>query len=966
MLSARMSGAWGALLAVGALCGVCSPSWGQPAEGSTQLEAVAITGSRIRRVDTADQVPVQILSAKDIERAGIRTIGELLQRLPMGGSALNTQFNEAGGQGFPPDGGGFGAGSTTVSLRHLGAKRTLVLVDGLRWVNESSASGISGAVDLNTIPTSIIERVEVLTDGASALYGSDAIAGVINIITKREQDGGQLTLRAGDHSVGDGAVRAANLSLGGRSDRLSLFVDLSHFEQQRISSSEFGQSSEPIPGTGLANGSSATPTGRFLFNPPDPNDTAGGLCPQVDTNGDDVPDTALCNITPNGTAAGGVPAFPGDFHRFDGGASGDRFNYAPFNLLLTPNQRSAVFTHLQYDIRDNLRLRVRALQHARKSLTESAPEPIFIGPGAGTGGLADTVGIDASNPFNPLGYSLDAGSNLDFAARRPLEGGPRIFQQDVQTRYLSASLSGEWQAQHRLLYWDLQFASSRNRAQQRVQGTYNIAHIARALGPVADCTAPCVPLNFFGGPGSINADQLAYIAYVQQDSSAQSLDLATANLSGELIELPAGPLGFAAGVEHRRLAGEYTPDAIVAAGESNGVPALPSRGSYEVDEAYLELDLPLLADITAAQELAVSLALRHSRYSSFGDTSNGKLGLRWAPISDLLLRATWAEGFRAPSIGELFGAPARFDAVLRDPCSDASDAQTISNCQSLGVPPGPFQQANTQIAIRTGGNAALAPETTESFTLGAIYSPGWITDHSWAERLDFSITYYDHRVDDAIQAPDAQTQLNRCVASLDPAFCNGIGRGRTGDINQFNNGLRNLGRIQTRGLDFGIQWQAPPTVAGQFGVDWNASQVLHYRARATDTGLAEPESVGREVNDSGIHRWRSQLRFNWSQGPYRADWTVRYLSRLNESCADANGFPICDDSARDRNELEAVSYHDLQAGWQLPQGADLSVGVRNLFAQAPPACLSCSLNGYDASNYDLPGRFAYLQLAVDF
>ena len=124
--------------------------------------------------------------------------------------------------------------------------------------------------------------------------------------------------------------------------------------------------------------------------------------------------------------------------------------------------------------------------------------------------------------------------------------------------------------------------------------------------------------------------------------------------------------------------------------------------------------------------------------------------------------------------------------------------------------------------------------------------------------------------------------------------------------------------------------------------------------------------MGVEVNDSGIHRWRSQLRMHWTQGPYRADWTMRYLSRLSESCADANGFPICDDSVRDRNELEAVTYHDLQGGWQLSPGADLSVGVRNLFAQAPPACLSCSLNGYDASNYDLPGRFAYLQLAVDF
>ncbi|WP_293372666.1 TonB-dependent siderophore receptor [Nevskia sp.] len=932
-----------------------------PAEQATRLEAVEVTGSRIKKSEGEGDSPVLVLTAADLKATGITSIGDIIQRLGVSGSSLNTRFNSAGNFGFPSDGGGVGSGSTTISLRNLGAQRTLVLVDGLRWVNESSASGVSGAVDLNTIPFSAIERVEILTDGASSLYGSDAIGGVVNIITKKSQKGGLANIYYGDYQTGNGETYTGNLSLGVKEKQYEFFVDLSHYQQREISSSATEQSSFPIPGTGTAFGSSSTPTGRFVFFP-NGNNTNGGLCPLTDTNGDNVPDTAFCNITPNGVNS----AFPGQYHGF---TNDDRFNFSPFNFLLTPSRRSALFAQGRYKINDDIRLSLKGLYQSRKSVNQAAPEPVFIGPGAGTGGLADTVGIDVSNPFNPFGYSLDPGSNLVFAARRPVEGGPRVFTQNVDTRYFSASFDGSFDLFDRFFAWDVNYANAVNAADQTINGTYNIRRIAQALGPVANCTAPCVPLNFFGGPGTITPDQLAYISFIERDSSRQTLDTVSLNLSGSVLPLPAGSLDFAAGYEHRKLSGSYSPDAVVVAGESNGVPSLPTSGRYSIDELYLELAVPLLAKLPLAKRLDLSFATRYSDYTTFGSTVKSKVGLRWQPITDLTLRGNYAEGFRAPSIGESFGSPARFDASIEDPCSGATGA-TATTCQNVFGTPVGFQQANTQISIRTGGNANLDAETSRSYTAGLVYSPSWAEKSAWSDRVDLELTFYKHRINNAIQSPDAQTQLNRCVASGDPnsSFCSGISRGTSGDINGFDSTLRNLGRLSTQGYDLGIGWVAPRSPYGKFTVNWQATYTEFFRAVSTDTGLEEPRGVGTEVSDSGIPRWKSTVRANWELAPFTAGWTVRYLSALVEQCGDAVDFASCGNPDNGTNRLDAIVYHDLQAGVKLPipYAPELSAGVNNVFSAGPPICVSCSLNGYDASNYDIAGRFAYVQAVVKF
>lgn len=955
-LALALSSALFATLSLGAPVAHAQDQPAAAPKTATNLQSIEVTGTRIKGADMASQVPVITISAADIQKTGLTSIGDILQQLSSAGSALNTKFNSAGNFGFAPDGSGVGSGSATLDLRNLGAKRVLILVDGIRWVNESSASGVSAAVDLNTIPASIIERIEILQDGASALYGSDAIAGVVNIITKRSQQGAAANFYVGDYNnLKGGATSSADLSFGGKTDRYEFFVDVSHVKQDAIFSNAWGQSgNECVPGTGLDNCSSATPTGRFIF---------------TDGTGTTV------SVTPNGTFAG-KPSYPGDYHHFTGA---DRFNFARYNMLLTPSERNAIFAQTRYKVSDSVTWYMRGLYNTRKSVNQAAPEPIFLGPGAGTGGLADSVGVDVTNPYNPFGFTLNpdpANGNFILLARRPVEGGPRIFEQQVDTTYFATGLEGSFSIGQHDLNWDVNLASGDNKATQTVHGTYNIAHIQRGLGPLANCTGSCVPLNFFSGPGTLTPAMLQYIQYIEHDTSENKLQLATANLSGNLFELPAGTVNFASGFEHRNYRGSYQPDAVVMAGESNGVPSLPISGSYSINEYYLELNAPLLKDLPGVKSLDLSAATRYSDYSTFGGTTNSKLGLRWQVFDDLTLRSTLAQGFRAPSIGELFGSPARFDAVLLDPCSaPIGNPQTASKCAGFGVPAS-YSQSNTQISVRTGGNASLQPETSRSLTAGAVYSPGWATNTAWASRLDLTVGYYKIKIDGAIQALDAQTKLNRCVDSGSPSsvFCAGIHRNATGNIDGFDNTLQNLGLINTSGWDFGANWRGPESAIGVFTANWQSTYVSNYRA-SNKAGNVEPRSVGLELNDSAIPRLSSNLDLGWSHRAWSVNTRFRYTSALKEDCSAAAGYAICNHPneitptrPNGTHYLGAVVYQDLRASWKLPISLDmtLSAGINNLWNKQPPICVSCSLNGYDASTYDTPSRFTYVQASVKF
>ena len=960
-----------------------------------QPETVVVTGSRIHTDPLNQPAPVISVDSADIAKSGLTSVGDLLQRMPVSGGGLNTKFNTSGNIGFPPDGGGVGAGSATADLRHLGPKRTLVLVDGIRWVHESSASGVSGATDLNTIPTSIIDHIEVLQDGASAIYGSDAIAGVINIITKKSYEGIEISGYGGGYDEGDGNTQQWNISAGTSSEKTRAFFGLSYIDQSRVSSGDREISQFPTPGVGACTSrcSSGTPQGRFFFT--DPN-TAQTLNLTVNNGVTGIP---LYN--PANPAAG---PRTDSFHNF---TTADRFNFQPFNLIQTPSERIGLYGQVETDLSPNVSMYVKGLFNNRKSTNQAAPEPIFIGPEAGNGGgsLLDITGVDVNNPYNPLGFTLfgvdpPMGGTDYFIGRRPLEGGPRIFQQNVDTWYAGTGFRGNFQWASRDFFWDVNGVWSRNHADQTTHGSYNSLKIKTALGPgtvaglngatatacgavtsvggvptVLDPIPNCVPFNIFGGQGSgsgtITQAMLNYIQPVLHDTSEQELKDFTANISGTIVPLPAGGLDFALGYEHRKESGFYQPDAIYPANESAGVPSGATSGQYDVDEVYGEIQVPILKGVTGADLLQVSAAVRWFDYSTFGSDTTTKFGLNWRPVQDLLVRGTWGEGFRAPGIGELFGTFSRFDQTLVDPCSAPVAPALQANCAALGVP-ATYVQFNPQISVITGGNQALVPETSKGYTAGLVYSPRWAEGVSWADSLSIEFTYYNIKIDDTIQARDAQAQLNGCAQTLDSVLCGGITRTSGGVINGFRNTLINIGGTETDGYDLNVRYLMPKVSAGTFTFSWQNTWLNKYvDSVQTAAGFVDVPREGTERGSPSqtYPEFKSALTVDWKLSDFGASTTIRYIDSLTEDCNVAPPFnTLCSDPAGGKNKMDSRTYVDLQGTWSPSrlQGWTFAVGANNLFNEDPPFCYSCELNSFDGSTYDIPGMFWYARVNVHF
>jgi iron complex outermembrane recepter protein len=927
-------------------------------EKQAPIESVTVTGSRIVQQGATAQQPITVIDRDAIDKTNISSLGDLLQQLTTGGSALNAKFNSSGNFGYPPDGGGIGAGSAQVSLRNLDSKRVLVLVDGIRWVNESSASGVSGSADLNTIPLSIVDRIEVLEDGASAVYGSDAIAGVVNVITKKKFEGAQIEGSFGEYGKG-GKTTDASITLGATTDKLSAIFVASFYNQEAISSSKWWQSSFPEPLAGLAAGSSATPQGRYTFCDPRIAPPAYGSCTADQSHFFDV---TLNNGT---TVPSWDPTNPtgGTYHNWSGGT--DRFNFAPYNLLETPQQRKSIFTNVQYQINDSVELHVKGVFNNRHSENQAAPEPIFVGPYAGTGGLADTITVAANNPYNPFGITLDPATNFGWVTRRPIEVGPREFFQDVNTYYVNAGLDGDLHFGYGL-HWDINAAYSDNKAEQSFDNGYNVAKLKLALGDVTVCEAVpgCVPLDLFGGQGRpMTAAMINYIKATQLDASDQQLSIVSANITGTMFKIGDRSAGFAAGVEHRRYVGNFEPDPLRQDGESQDSPAFPIDSSYRVSEAYTEVNLPLLSS------LDLSGAVRYSDYSTFGGATTGKVGFRWQPIQDIAARGTYSKGFRAPNLGELYGLTS-FAPTLVDPCGPSGGAVVTAGppvtalqkaCVAQGVPPG-YVQANTQITTFTGGNINLKPEKSDSYTLGLQYRASWAEGQLFTDKFTAETTYYHHKITGAIQPADLQSLLNNCIAAggTDPTLCSSFTRTASGNLVPPKNFLENFGDIQTGGVDLKFDWVGMRLPFGQPTASIQSTYVTSYKA-VDAVGNVSTRAVGIETNNSAIPRIRLNAQLGWSVGDVTASWIVRYLHSVKELCSAApiSDVPGCSDG-QTYNTLGAVVYNDAQVEWHdaffLP-GLRLALGVNNLFGVNPPICYTCTLNGYDAGTYDLPGAF---------
>ncbi|MEO0997942.1 MAG: TonB-dependent receptor, partial [Pseudomonadota bacterium] len=729
---------WRVRLAFAAAAVCAAPNVGlaqQAGATGDALEEIIVTGTRIRQNPLDAPSPVLNVTAEDLQRTGLSSLADNLQRLPGMGSALNTRFNSSGNFGSTQPGEGVGAGAAQVNLRHLDSKRTLVLVDGIRWINAASATGIPGAPDLNTIPLNIIERVEVLQDGASAIYGSDAIGGVINIITKKEFEGLTFDAKTGTFiGDGDGDTVEFSTTLGAVSERSSVMVSIGYVDQREVRSIDRDETRFLFGLDGcIPLCSSGTPQGRFFIDDNTTRNAFGGV---FTINDGAVP------------APGETALTPADFRDFV--SPDDRFNFQERNLTVTPNERLNVFLQGRYEVAPRVTAYLRGLYNNRKSRNQAAPEPIFIGPFAATNGPLDTLTIDATNPFNPFGCNISTAltpgfdpttdcENTVFIARRPLEAGNRVFEQDVNTWYAAAGLEGQFEAADRDWYWDANVVFAENRGDQIKQGGFIVSRLVQALGPLDECVGAangCVPFNIFGGQGdgsgTITQEMLDFVGFTQKDISGQDLTDVTLNISGSLFELPAGPVGIAAGYEFRDQTGFFEPDAIVVAGDSNGVPAFASAGGFEVNEFYTEARVPLLRGIAGADLLEVSGAVRFSDYDFSGSETTWKAGVLWRPAADLSLRGSVSTGLRAPTIGELFTSEEAIDEIFDDPCAAdrlSTDPDVLAGCAAVGAL-NTFQP-NEQLRIIALGNPNLQPEESDNVTLGATYAPSWTDNVGW-------------------------------------------------------------------------------------------------------------------------------------------------------------------------------------------------------------------------------------------
>lgn len=949
------------------------PAPAAEAEATTTLDRIQVTGSRISRAEVATSQPIFSLTREEIQAQGLTSIGDVIQNLTANGSALNTTSNNGGN------------GETRVSLRNLGSARTLVLVNGRRWVG---GTGLGGAVDLNTIPSAAVERIEVLKAGASAIYGSDAIAGVVNVILRTDFQGAEANAYVGQYDKGDGFKQSYDLTIGNTDDRFSTMFGVGYVKEEPVGAGDREISEFPIIRTGTSFGSSTSPNGRF------------GLC-----TGDIDPVSGRCSVgetRPNGTA--------GQF-TYDPGQSGanvrnfsipsDLYNFAPDNYLVTPQERKSLFGRATVNLTDNVSAFIQGTYNNRRSEQLLAAMPIVLGSGPGAGVQSRTVFISEDSFYNPFGEPVSR------IQRRANETGGRSFNQNVDTFAFSGGLEGSFERLDRYFTWDAGMVYARNDQNDTTIGLFNVPALRSALGPSFQdgpggpivCGTPdnpatpdvdersviggCVPLNLLGAQGSITPEMLAYSSFVAHDEFGYLMKQYFANVTGEIVELQGGMLGFAAGLERREESGFDQPDALINSGNTTGNARTATSGGYSVEEVYLELAIPLLQDLPFAQGLEFSLASRISDYSNFGETTNSSFGFKWRPIDDLLVRGNWAEGFRAPSISELFSGVADSFPSIADPCSNtfgggygSLNAEQQARCTAQGVPVGGYDQGNSQIRISVGGNPDLGPETSVTRTLGFVWSP------SFVEGFDVSLDWWEIELENTITGFGGQFILNQCIEEGIQAFCDQYTRFPGGQVNTLLSSGVNIGAATVEGYDLTLNYRLPETRWGRLSFTSDTTYLSSYTSDIDGDGDIDEDDGGSVVGEyqdrNNNWRVRSNLMTRWEMGDVGATLFTRYYSRQEETCPfyyNDYGFgQLCNDAIVDGdgivqddsfNRMGGVTYHDVSVYWNAPWNAKVTVGVNNVFDKQPPVSFTTFANSFDPQ-YEIPGQFVYLQYSQKF
>lgn len=924
-----------------------------------KMDEVMVTGSRIRRVDAESASPILTIDQAAIEKAGVTSAGDLLQRLPtISGSAVNPAVN---------NGGGFG--EANVELRGLDAKRTLVLLNGRRL----GLVGASDATDINLIPVNLIERVDVLKEGAGAIYGSDAIAGVVNFITRKDVEGAELSATYGQTAEGDGATQNINLLWGTSGDNFRFSINGNYQKADKVSAGDRDFSRFAIyyySGTGTApggeifpGGSSRVPTGRFYLPATVPGNVPAGL--------------AGCGSVTRVEGAAGDALTAANFRCYVG--SQDAYNYQPFNLIMTPQERGSVFANYEYDINDAMQLYTELLYSRTSSGFQIAPLPFDS--------QADDVIISAQSYYNPFGYAFGGQTGNPNLTVRMEALGNRRSETSSDSKVAKAGMRGplfgtEWN-------YDVMAGYSRIDQVNSVFGYLYQPGLAGAFGPsflndngtagnpaddFVQCgtsanpipRGQCTPVNIFNLQDPAQVQALKTISSGYSTERVFASKQASLALDGKIFSMPAGDALMSVQADYLDLRGDFNVDFLITATPPNFLNCYlaqetcsgPNGGGYDVKELSAEIFLPLVKDMTGVQALNLTIGSRYSDYSLFGNTTNSTVKLEYRPVNDILLSATFAEVFRAPTILDLYAAPTNNSSTFADPCVGLTVPRINANpnlaAMCIDVPTdGSFTQPNGQVTGLLQSNPDLDPETGDVTTVGLTWQPGFL-NNNFSIRVD----YWNYEIDGVITQLDTTYSARVCVLTGDPTYCGLVTRlndaNNAGTILVFRQPTINLGTLETDGVDIGARYSFKDTGIGDFAfqVDWT-----HINKYVNTAPNADPvDTVGTYNRQFGNYaKNRAQASVGWNMASFDAQLSARYIDGISLL------LPIGGLIEEEDNVPWVVgsrTYFDLFVGYQISDDLKVSLSGTNLTDKQPPLLFQNNVTNAntDVNTYDTLGR----------
>lgn len=891
---------------------------------------IVVTGSRIERPDFEAPNPIVSYDADNLQQSGNINVTTFLQRVPaLTGSRDSTQT--AGGAGTY---GIFGqTGLNQLNLRNLGANRTLVLVNGRRHV---AGEASTAAVDINSIPTDLIERVDVLTGAVSAIYGADAVTGVVNFILKPNFDGLTARSQFGISTYGDAGNRFASIAAGKNFAEGRGNVTLSY---EYNADSAVTNDQRPYLRQGQR---------RYLI----PNDADANDDPSVPDN-ILVGDLRYTDSSPLGmvyVGDEGVASYDGLGRPYDRGRPAAYYNSGGVGTgvagfyqgdLFPQTERHAVNLLGHYDVSDAFKLSIEgkfAQNRARSfgQYTQTYYFPIALANPFVPDSIRDAA---AATGATELHVSRD---NIDFG---------RQGEQDVRRTYRGVVDASGRISDHAT--WDAYYEYGRTTIEirkindrlalqygQALDATIDPASGRIVCNPANDPQPGCVPLSMFG-PGPATSDQLAYFLTDNVSHAAVTQQVASASISGDFgqsFTLPGGAVKFAFGGEYRKETSRFDPDqslidALYFAADEPAVVS-PSRGQFDVWEAFGEIEIPLLKDMPFAELLSLGAAGRYSRYSTVGSTDTWQFTGTWAPISDVTFRGSYGKAVRAPNIGELFQPRLGTSAFFTDPCTpnqiNNGTQYRVANCTAslaaVGAVSSPALQTGNFVFGTSAGNPDLRPEVAKTWTAGVLLRPRFI------EGLNLSLDWYNIRLTDAINTIAAGDLANLCVdqQTIPNQFCDAFTRQQgTGIINDYNVGPLNVARFETAGLDLNLTYTVRTVGAGTFDL----RLVAGYRDKLELIGIpgALPEN---QLDQSYAPRWTANFSPTWTAGVLTLNYNLRFANAtLAFTRTTTAGNP--DYAAAEYLRNAALWQHDVQAKVQLDDGFAFYGGVTNLTNQKP-------------------------------